>query len=68
MSEPGKLNGRSPEGSRHRRLGNQVIGDRLRQMYDGVVQESVPDEFLKLLEQAEAAAEAEARKRKDGEA
>ncbi|MFN3912955.1 NepR family anti-sigma factor [Hyphomonas sp.] len=40
-------------GPRHRRLGNQAIGNRLREMYEGVVQEAVPDEFLRLLEQAE---------------
>jgi hypothetical protein len=54
MSETGK-HGKKSEGSpRHRRLGNRAIGDQLRQMYEGVVDESVPDEFLQLLEEAEA--------------
>lgn len=45
----GHVTGNSP---RQRRLGNQAIGERLRQMYDGVVDESVPDEFLRLLDEA----------------
>lgn len=54
MSETGK-HGKKSEGSpRNRRLGNRAIGDQLRQMYEGVVDESVPDEFLQLLEEAEA--------------
>lgn len=38
-----------------RRLGNRAIGERLRKMYEGVVEEPVPDEFLRLLEEAAAA-------------
>ncbi len=34
-----------------------VIGEQLRQMYDEVVREPVPDDFLELLKQAETAAE-----------
>lgn len=69
MSEPEKLNGKSSDStSRQRRLGNRMIGERLRQMYDGVVQESVPDEFLKLLEEAEAKARAESQERPEGDA
>jgi len=53
MSESGKPKANPTVNSpRQRRLGNQAIGDRLRQMYEGVVDESVPDEFLKLLDQA----------------
>ncbi len=47
----------APKGQR--RLGNRAIGERLRQMYEGVVDESIPDEFLKLLEEAEANERAE---------
>ncbi|MBA4228172.1 MAG: hypothetical protein C0456_16255 [Hyphomonas sp.] len=69
MSESGKLNGKDPDGRRsQRRLGNRAIGERLREMYDGVVGESVPDDFFKLLEQAEAKAKAGAKSRPDGEA
>lgn len=72
MSEPDKQNGRSSDNtSRQRRLGNRMIGERLRQMYDGVVQENVPDEFLKLLEeaeQAEKASKADTQKRSEGDA
>lgn len=69
MSESGKLNGKDPDGRRsQRRLGNRAIGQRLREMYDGVVGESVPDDFFKLLEQAEAKAKAGAKTRPDGEA
>ncbi|MFN7055985.1 NepR family anti-sigma factor [Hyphomonas sp.] len=69
MSEPGKMNGKAPEGAqRQRRLGNRLIGERLREMYDGVVQESVPDEFLQLLEQAEQAARNEGKTRPEGDA
>ena len=61
MNDPGRHDEKPGSGgSRQRRLGNSAIGERLRQMYDGVVQESVPDEFLKLLEQAEAVAKAKA--------
>ena len=69
MSESGKLNGKDPDGRRsQRRLDNRAIGERLREMYDGVVGESVPDDFFKLLEQAEAKAKAGAKTRPDGEA
>ena len=69
MSDSGKLNGKDPEGrGGQRRLGNRAIGERLRQMYDGVVGESVPDDFFKLLEQAEAKAKAGGKPQTDGEA
>jgi hypothetical protein len=35
------------------RLRQQAIGVRLRQMFDEVVNESVPDEFLEILRQAD---------------
>lgn len=38
---------------RERRLRSTRIGRHLRQIYDDVVQEDVPDEFLELLEQAD---------------
>ncbi len=55
MSETGKQSqNTSGDSPRNRRLGNRAIGDRLRQMYEGVVDESVPDDFLKVLDEAEA--------------
>jgi len=54
MSETAKHGKKPGDGARNRRLGNRAIGDKLRQMYEGVVDESVPDEFLQLLEEAEA--------------
>ncbi|MFN4185020.1 MAG: NepR family anti-sigma factor [Hyphomonas sp.] len=69
MSESGKLNEKDPEARRgQRRLGNRAIGERLREMYDGVVGESVPDDFFKLLEQAEAKAKSGSKSPSDGEA
>ncbi|MFN3608399.1 MAG: NepR family anti-sigma factor [Hyphomonas sp.] len=69
MNNSGKVNGKDPEGRRgQRNLGNRAIGERLRQMYDGVVGESVPDDFFKLLEQAEAKAKAGSKSQSDGEA
>lgn len=69
MNESGKVNGKDAEGRRgQRHLGNRAIGERLRQMYDGVVGESVPDDFFKLLEQAEAKAKAGSKSHPDGEA
>ncbi len=35
------------------RLRQQVIGAKLRQMFDEVVQEPVPDEFLEILRRAD---------------
>ncbi len=53
MSEPGKSKQSAARNApRQRRLGNHAIGERLRQMYEGVVDESVPDEFLRLLDEA----------------
>lgn len=69
MTDTRKLNGKPAEGRpRQTRLAGRAIGERLRQMYDGVVQESVPDEFLQLLEQAEAKAKGDAGKRGGGDA
>ncbi|WP_213271454.1 NepR family anti-sigma factor [Hyphomonas sp.] len=69
MGDAGKLNGKDPDGrGGQRRLGNRAIGERLRQMYDGVVGESVPDDFFKLLEQAEAKARSGNTSQTDGEA
>ena len=69
MSDAGKPNGKDPDGrGGQRRLGNRAIGERLRQMYDGVVGESVPDDFFKLLEQAEAKAKSGSKSQTDGEA
>lgn len=69
MSETGNLNGKEAGERRgQRRLGSRVIGDRLRQMYDGVVSESVPDDFFKLLEQAEEKAKSGTKTDADGKA
>lgn len=69
MSDTGKPSGKEPEGRRGQRpLGSRAIGDRLRDMYDGVVNESVPDDFFKLLEQAEAKAKAGAKSDAGGDA
>ena len=47
---------------RSQRSRQRRIGDQLRRMYDEVVMEPVPDEFLKLLEDADIAAESSSRK------
>lgn len=39
------------------RLRQQAIGYKLRQMFDDVVSEPVPDEFLDILKQADSATE-----------
>lgn len=44
---------------RERRERGKKIGDKLRAMYDDVANEPVPDEFLKLLEDADEASENE---------
>jgi hypothetical protein len=55
MNDTSKPDGQSPNAPKgQRRLGNRAIGERLRQMYEGVIDESVPDNFLKLLDEAEA--------------
>lgn len=43
--------------TRERRIRNRKIGDKLRQMYDEVANEPVPDDFLKLLEEADEASD-----------
>jgi hypothetical protein len=40
-------------GGRRRSPGSEAIGDRLRTIFDDVVNEPVPDEFMRLLEQAD---------------
>ncbi|MBB36237.1 MAG: hypothetical protein CME88_16300 [Hirschia sp.] len=47
---------------RSQRSRQRRIGDQLRRMYDEVVMEPVPDEFLKLLDDADIAAESSSRK------
>ena len=47
---------------RSQRSRQRRIGDQLRRMYDEVVMEPVPDEFLKLLDDADSAAESSSRK------
>lgn len=64
MSDTGKMNAEDSNGRPRQRLGSRAIGERLRQMYNGVVEESVPDEFLRLLEQAEAKANADSSEKK----
>lgn len=50
-----KNSGRSkPAGSDKKRRGDR-LGDQLRRIYDDVTKESVPDDFLRLLEEAERA-------------
>ena len=45
--------GAKPVDAREARLRQQAIGVRLRQMFDEVVNEHVPDEFLAILQQAD---------------
>jgi len=45
--------GAKPVDARVARRRQDAIGRRLRQMYDDVVNESIPDEFLSFLEQAD---------------
>ena len=42
------------EDDRFRRTRQKRIGDQLRRLYDDVTSEPVPDDFLSLLEQADA--------------
>lgn len=42
-----------PKGLDEARLRQQAIGVRLRQMFDAVVNEDVPDEFLDILRRAD---------------
>lgn len=50
MSEPNK-----PQRADNRRMraSTKTIGNQLRQLYDDVAKEPVPDDFLKLLEEAD---------------
>lgn len=43
--------------TRERRARNRKIGEKLRQIYDEVASEPVPDDFLKLLEEADDASD-----------
>ncbi|RIJ26312.1 hypothetical protein D1224_00075 [Henriciella barbarensis] len=45
--------GGSADDDRARKLRQKRIGDQLRRLYDEVTEESVPEEFLNLLEQAD---------------
>ena len=45
----------------------KVLGDRLRRLFDDVVDEPVPDDFLKLLEEADSASQEEDAKDKRSE-
>jgi hypothetical protein len=45
---------KGPGGIDEARLRQQAIGVRLRQMFDEVVNEPVPDEFLEILKRADA--------------
>ena len=53
MSEDAKPDA---EGDRSRKVRQKRIGDQLRQIYDDVTSEPVPDEFMSLLEQADKSA------------
>lgn len=46
---------------RDRRARNRKIGEKLRQIYDDVANEPAPDDFLKLLEDADDALDEEGR-------
>ena len=53
MEKNGRNNSvKSDLGSKRR---TQLIGEQLRRVYDEVAQEDVPDEFLRLLEEADKA-------------
>ena len=53
MEKNGRTNSVKPDlGSKRR---TQRIGEQLRRVYDEVAQEDVPDEFLRLLEEADRA-------------
>ncbi len=48
-----KISGGAPVAPEESRLRQQAIGVRLRQMFDEVVSEDVPDEFLEILRRAD---------------
>ena len=48
-----KQTGKHPPAAGETRVDREAIGDRLRQMFDDVVNEPVPDDFLELLRQAD---------------
>lgn len=50
--EPSK---RSSPDRRERSARSRNLGDKLRRIYDDVVEESIPDEFMQLLENADKA-------------
>ncbi len=45
--------------ARYARLRREVIGQGLRRLYDGVVQEPVPDEFMELLKKIDESADSQ---------
>jgi Anti-sigma factor NepR len=62
-TEPGS----KPVDARVARRRQDPIGRRLRQMYDDVVSEDIPDDFLGFLEQADERRSANADQHNDGE-
>ena len=50
---------KGPEDKSGRRQRSKRIGDQLRRYYDVMASEAVPDEFLKLLDQADKASKKE---------
>jgi len=54
QSPPGERRKASSAALDEARLRQQAIGVRLRQMFDQVVNEDVPDEFLDILRQADS--------------
>ncbi len=59
--------GAKPVDARVARRRQDAIGRRLRQMYDDVVNESVPDEFMSFLEKADERDPPSQKKSADGE-
>lgn len=45
--------GPPPQDRRERRVRSSKIGRQLKRLYDDVINEDVPDDFLKLLEEAD---------------
>ncbi len=53
-----KLSAKKPSSLGETRINQEAIGARLRQLFDDVVNEAVPDEFLDLLRDADESASA----------
>ncbi|WOI52905.1 NepR family anti-sigma factor [Parvularcula sp. LCG005] len=49
-----KTPGNDPDDVRQRRSRTKRIGKHLREMYDEVAKEDVPDDFMRLLEEADS--------------